>query len=163
MERSVAGAAGEEVDIARDVEVAVPTESACWVVRLWWFGGILLLSCCCSLCRNVRKERWSSMLQLSVFGPESHASCTSLEHFDFACAWTLAFLKSTTCPLSDICAHVNELVSWLMTADLCSCVIVIRRFVVYPFSVLHSNSTRLNRPTICLRNNKLWLLHGHQD
>ncbi len=34
MERSVAAAAGEEADIARDVEVAVPTGSACWVVRL---------------------------------------------------------------------------------------------------------------------------------
>ncbi len=41
---------------------------------------------CYSLCRNVRKEGWSSMLRLSAFGPESHASCTSLEPFDLACA-----------------------------------------------------------------------------
>ncbi len=34
MERSVAAAAGEWVDIAGDVAVAVPTGSACWVVRL---------------------------------------------------------------------------------------------------------------------------------
>ncbi len=34
MERSVAAAAGEGVDIAGDVAVAVPTGSACWMVRL---------------------------------------------------------------------------------------------------------------------------------
>ncbi len=34
MERSVAAAAGERVDIAGDVAVAVPKGSACWVVRL---------------------------------------------------------------------------------------------------------------------------------
>ncbi len=34
MERSVAAAVGKGVDIARDVAVAVPTGSACWVVRL---------------------------------------------------------------------------------------------------------------------------------
>ncbi len=34
MERSVAVAAGEGVDIADDIAVAVPTGSACWVVRL---------------------------------------------------------------------------------------------------------------------------------
>ncbi len=34
MERSVAAAAGEWVDIAGDVAVAVPTGSAWWVVRL---------------------------------------------------------------------------------------------------------------------------------
>ncbi len=34
MERSVAAAADERVDIAGDVAVAVPTGSACWVVRL---------------------------------------------------------------------------------------------------------------------------------
>ncbi len=34
MERSVAAAAGEGVDIACDVAVAVPIGSACWVVRL---------------------------------------------------------------------------------------------------------------------------------
>ncbi len=34
MERSVAAAAGEWVDIAGDVAIAVPTGSASWVVRL---------------------------------------------------------------------------------------------------------------------------------
>ncbi len=34
MARSVAAAAGGGVDIAGDVAVAVPTGSACWVVRL---------------------------------------------------------------------------------------------------------------------------------
>ncbi len=34
MECSVAAAAGEGVDIAGDVAVAVPTGSACWVIRL---------------------------------------------------------------------------------------------------------------------------------
>ncbi len=34
MERNVAVAACERVDIAGDVAVAIPTGSACWVVRL---------------------------------------------------------------------------------------------------------------------------------
>ncbi len=34
MERSVAAAAGERVDITGDVAVAVPKGSACWVVQL---------------------------------------------------------------------------------------------------------------------------------
>ncbi len=34
MERSVAAAAGEWVDIAGDFAVAVPAGSACWLVRL---------------------------------------------------------------------------------------------------------------------------------
>ncbi len=34
MKRSVAAAADERVDAAGDVVVAVPTGSACWVVRL---------------------------------------------------------------------------------------------------------------------------------
>ncbi len=34
MERSVAAAVDEEVDIAGKVEVTVPTVSACWAVRL---------------------------------------------------------------------------------------------------------------------------------
>ncbi len=84
----------------------------------------------CSFCRNVRKAGWSSMLRLSGFGPESHASCTSLEPFDLACAWTLDFLKSKACPVSDICAHMCELVSCLLTAD--NCILVIRRFEVSP-------------------------------
>ncbi len=80
----------------------------------------------------VRKERCSSMLRLSAFGPERHASFTSLEHFGLACAWTLAFLKSTTCPASGMCAHMCQLVSWLLTIGLCSGILVIRRFDVSP-------------------------------
>ncbi len=70
------------------------------------------------------------MLWLSAFGPKSHASCTSIEAIDLASTWTLAFLNSTTCPISDICPHMCELVSCLLTADLCSRILVIRRFDV---------------------------------
>ncbi len=53
-----------------------------------------------------------------------------LEPFDLACGWTLAFVKSTTCP--DICAHMRELVSCLLTADWWSCILDIRHFGVSP-------------------------------
>ncbi len=86
------------------------------------------MSSCCSLFRNMRNEGWRSKLRLSAFRPESHSSCTNSEPFILYGAWIFAILSTTTSPVSVISAHKRELVSCLLTADLFSYILVIRRF-----------------------------------
>ncbi len=96
MERSVAAAAGEGVDIARDVAVAVPTGSACWMVRL------LVLHRTISDC--FLELVWLAMLSTqppSLVGGEAAASSCRVDK-----AWTVG---GGSCKGSDTSAN------WLLT------------------------------------------------
>ncbi len=100
MERSVAAAAGEEVDIAGDVAVAVPTGSACWVVKL-----LLLYLSDRPTSDCLRDLVWLAMLSTqppSLAGGEAAASPCRVDK-----AWTVG---GGTCEGSDTSAN------WLLTA-----------------------------------------------
>ncbi len=100
MERSVVAAAGEWVDIAGDVAVAVPTGSAGWVVRLLL---LYLSDRPSSYC--FREVVWLAMLSTqppSLADGEAAASPCRVDK-----AWTVG---GSTCEGSDTSAN------WLLTA-----------------------------------------------
>ncbi len=94
MERSVAAAAGEWVDVAGDVAVAVPTGLASWVVRLLllYLSDRLVSDC-------FREVVWLAMLATqppSLAGGEAAASPWRVDT-----AWTVG---GCTCEGSDTSA-----------------------------------------------------------
>ncbi len=97
MERSVAAAAGEGVDIADDIVVAVPTGSAWWVVRLLYLNDRPTIDCF----REVVCFAMLSTQPPSLADGEAAASPCRVDK-----AWTV---EGGTCEGSDTSAK------WLLT------------------------------------------------
>ncbi len=103
----------------------------CWLSLLFLPSlleiAMLMVYLHVAVCAPMRGRGWSFVLCSRAFTPESHDSRTGLVSFDLDNAWAFAFSQSTTCP--DMWVHMCELLPYILTADLCPFIIVVKCFM----------------------------------